>query len=82
MPLYEYFCSDCRALFDQLRTMGNADDPLTCPDCNGHHTTRTVSNFFTSSGTHNTSTEAVIARNNAGGGSCCGGMCCSGHSTN
>ena len=32
MPVYEFRCSTCHAVFDERRTMAEADAPATCPD--------------------------------------------------
>ena len=45
MPLYEYKCLDCETLFDALRGMSEADDPITCPQCGGEETQRVISLF-------------------------------------
>ena len=34
MPVYEFRCSTCDAVFDERRPMTDADAPATCPD--GH----------------------------------------------
>jgi putative FmdB family regulatory protein len=34
VPLYEFRCSTCEAVFDDRRSMAEADAPATCPD--GH----------------------------------------------
>jgi putative FmdB family regulatory protein len=34
VPVYEFRCSTCHAVFDKRRTMAEADAPATCPD--GH----------------------------------------------
>jgi len=34
VPVYEFRCSTCHALFDERRPMADADAPATCPD--GH----------------------------------------------
>jgi putative FmdB family regulatory protein len=31
MPLYEYRCRTCEAVYDLRRTMADADAPATCP---------------------------------------------------
>ena len=81
MPLYEYFCSDCRTRFDKLRPMASADDPIPCPDCSEKHTMRALSTFFSASAEGNSS--AVPVRGNGSSEGCCGGMCaCSGRSPN
>ncbi|MGH2592532.1 MAG: FmdB family zinc ribbon protein [Anaerolineae bacterium] len=74
MPVYEYFCSDCRTKFDALRPMAEADQTITCEECGGTHTTRVLS-VFAVMGSDGASLMA-----SAGGGCGCGGACaCSGH---
>lgn len=45
MPLYEYLCSNCQARFEVLRTLGQADDPASCPHCHSSETRRLISIF-------------------------------------
>ena len=33
MPLYEYFCASCNGIFEELRPMREASDPVPCPEC-------------------------------------------------
>ena len=33
MPLYEYFCEPCNGIFEELRPMREATEPVPCPDC-------------------------------------------------
>jgi len=33
MPLYEYFCQPCNGIFEELRPMSEATDPVPCPEC-------------------------------------------------
>jgi putative FmdB family regulatory protein len=33
MPLYEYFCAGCNGIFEELRPMREATDPVPCPQC-------------------------------------------------
>lgn len=33
MPLYEYFCSPCNGIFEELRPMREATEPVPCPQC-------------------------------------------------
>lgn len=33
MPLYEYFCEPCNGIFEELRPMREASDPVPCPQC-------------------------------------------------
>ncbi|UCD98768.1 MAG: zinc ribbon domain-containing protein [Chloroflexota bacterium] len=46
MPLYEYVCLDCRAQFDALRSIKDADAPIACQNCQGENTSRMLSLFF------------------------------------
>ena len=43
MPLYEYICDDCDERFDALRSIADADTPISCPQCGGEHTRRAIS---------------------------------------
>ena len=75
MPLYEYYCSDCRTTFDALRSMDKADTPIACAECEGEHTARVLSVFFARSEGKSAATT---------GGGCAGGngACGCGHSHN
>lgn len=33
MPLYEYYCDDCEGIFEALRPIREASDPVPCPVC-------------------------------------------------
>lgn len=33
MPLYEYFCQPCNGIFEELRPMREATEPVPCPQC-------------------------------------------------
>jgi len=33
MPLYEYFCQSCNGIFEELRPIREATDPVPCPQC-------------------------------------------------
>lgn len=33
MPLYEYYCQPCNGIFEELRPMREATDPVPCPQC-------------------------------------------------
>ncbi|MBI2764987.1 MAG: zinc ribbon domain-containing protein [Chloroflexi bacterium] len=33
MPLYEYFCEPCNGVFEELRPMREASEPVPCPEC-------------------------------------------------
>jgi putative FmdB family regulatory protein len=69
MPIYEYTCLDCQVSFEVIRSIKEADAPLTCPNCQGGQVKRQISLFNATSG----------GRSIAGGGSCntCSGGTCS-----
>jgi len=70
MPLYEYHCSDCQSMFETLRPMSKADDPIQCARCGSEHTSRVLSVFAT------IGTERGTASSASGGcGGCSGGDC-------
>lgn len=33
MPLYEYYCQPCNGIFEELRPMREASEPVPCPEC-------------------------------------------------
>ena len=68
MPLYEYRCVEDGSLITELRSMAEADDPVTDPEGKGRSFERVQSLF---------SVDAVAASrpSQSGGGGCCGGGC-------
>ena len=44
MPIYEYHCAACGAIFESIRAVSRADDPIECKSC-GQPATRQLSNF-------------------------------------
>jgi putative FmdB family regulatory protein len=69
MPIYEYYCQDCQAEFEALRSIQEADAPISCSKCKGEHTARKISKFFAQSGGR------VLTGGNGGCSSCSGGTC-------
>ncbi len=49
MPLYEYLCRHCEGIFEALRPMREAADPVPCPECDrdGERIMPTSFNAFT-----------------------------------
>jgi len=76
MPIYEYLCKDCGERFEMVRTMKDADKPISCKTCQGNQTQRTLSVFYAQSGSK------VIAGGSSGGCAGCGGGNCSSCSSN
>lgn len=33
MPIYEYYCEPCNGIFEELRPMREASEPVPCPEC-------------------------------------------------
>jgi putative FmdB family regulatory protein len=75
MPSYEFYCSDCRARFEVLRSMADADAPLQCSTCGrSQHVNRVISTFAVVSSVRGGGSAELQAGPPAGGG-CCGGAC-------
>ncbi len=49
MPIYEYWCPQCRREFELTRPMSEADKPATCPQCGGQ-AQKLVSGFASTAG--------------------------------
>jgi putative FmdB family regulatory protein len=45
MPLYEYRCEQCGAVFEELRRISEADRETECPRCHAAVTARLFSTF-------------------------------------
>jgi len=71
MPVYEYYCRDCKTKFEALRPMSKADAPIACKQCEGKHTRRMLSQFAAHSG------GKAVAGTGGGGCASCGGGSCS-----
>jgi putative FmdB family regulatory protein len=74
MPLYEYYCPECKDTFEALRSTPEADAPVACPSCRQVSTQRILSLFARSVNT------SVSALETAPMGGCgCGGGACGCH---
>ncbi len=67
MPIYEYWCPECKSSFEKLRPMNGKDSEVVCPRCSS-----SVKKML--------SVVAVVGRNvegesYSGGGCGCGGGC-------
>jgi len=75
MPIYEYWCTECRQSFEKLRAIGSKDSEVSCPRC-GAPVKRMVSVVAALS----LSREGAGEMRASGGGGCaCGGNCGCGH---
>ncbi|MBK6735097.1 MAG: zinc ribbon domain-containing protein [bacterium] len=62
MPLYEFTCTKCGKVFEELLSLAELEaGDLECPTCGAREVTRDLSTFATSGG--------------EGGGGCRGGGC-------
>jgi putative FmdB family regulatory protein len=74
MPLYEYYCSDCKSKFELLVSHQHADD-VVCMKCRSEKVRRLLSVFATASNGGEDS--AFDDMDFSAGGSCgCGGGSC------
>ena len=79
MPLYEYFCPDCRTKFTALRSIKEADVVIACENCERERSSRVLSTFAIH-GKSGGSAVAEMDTASSGGGYACGGACGCGHS--
>ncbi len=74
MPVYEYYCLDCRKVFEALRPMSQANEPIRCRACESAKTRRSLSLFAAQTASDGEGYRAL------GGGCACGGACTCGPS--
>jgi putative FmdB family regulatory protein len=77
MPIYEYFCPECRAPFEKLRPMQSNDSEVTCPRCGSP-----VKRMLSVVAAVNRSSSGSDTYASSGGGCGCGGNCGCDHSHN
>lgn len=78
MPLYEYYCSDCKTKFELLVSHQHADD-MVCMKCHSEHVRRLLS-VFSMAGKMGEHGEYGDFDSSAEGGSCgCGSDECGCH---
>lgn len=78
MPLYEYYCSDCKTKFELLVSHQHADD-MVCTKCRSEHVRRLLS-VFSMAGKMGEYGEYGDFDSSSEGGSCgCGGDECGCH---
>jgi putative FmdB family regulatory protein len=76
MPLYEYYCSDCRTKFEMLVNYALADD-VACMKCRSNKVRRLLSVFASPRGSsgEDAGYEEIGASNMGGSCGCGGGTC-------
>lgn len=70
MPLYEYYCSDCKATFELLVSHKHADD-IVCTKCYGENVRRLLSVFASQRASGEEGSYEDM--DSSMGGGCCGG---------
>lgn len=72
MPMYEYYCKDCKESFELIVSYQHADDVI-CAKCHGEKVRRKLSLFATS---HGNEGDFDYSDSTPPAGSCaCGGNC-------
>ncbi len=61
MPIYEYECKKCGAVYEMLRSMSADDKDIACPECGKKKQAKKLISSFSSTG------------DSPSGGSSCGG---------
>ncbi len=85
MPLYEYYCSDCRGKFETLISYQASLGEIECAKCHGTHVRKLISVVARSRGNGAEGDYGDYDSYDAGdnydaGGCSCGGACsCGGH---
>jgi putative FmdB family regulatory protein len=81
MPLYEYYCKDCRTKFELLTTYTESEVDVECARCHGAHVRKLISVFARSrpaggdlGGDFADASDDFGDAGEAGEG-CCGGSC-------
>mgnify|MGYP001765757964 CR=1 FL=1 len=71
MPLYEYKCGKCAAVFEQL-VRSSTDKPKACPKCGGKKLEKQLSSFSASVHEHSSlpCSSGACSPNSCAGGSC------------
>ena len=73
MPLYEYRCNDCRAVYEVLRPMAERELAAVCPSCESRASMPLISRVAVHAGSDAAASSEFAP--SAGGGGCCGGSC-------
>ncbi len=64
VPIYEYYCPECKVEFEKLVKLSESNALQDCPECGGRHTQKKLSAFATSG----TSTSKSVSASSCGGG--------------
>jgi len=85
MPLFEYYCADCRAKFELLTPFKQADTNIACQKCQSPRVRRLLSVFAAHRGGDGEFNDGYHwsgpSDTSSMSGGCCGGSCgCGSHS--
>jgi putative FmdB family regulatory protein len=72
MPLYEYRCNDCSAVYELLRPMADREVAAVCPSCESRASMPLISRVAVHAGS---GSDESPSASGGGGGGCCGGSC-------
>jgi putative FmdB family regulatory protein len=75
MPLYEYRCNDCSAVFELLRPMADREIAAVCPGCESRASMPLISRVAVHAASGASEGPSTAAGGGGGGGGCCGGSC-------
>jgi len=78
MPLYEYYCADCRGKFEMLTSFEASEGDVVCTKCHGERVRKLFSVFASpraDSGTDNGFGAGDEYGDDFDGGCSCGGAC-------
>ncbi len=78
MPLYEYYCSDCKSKFELLVSHQHADD-VVCTRCHGEKVRRLLSTFAFTGRASEFGNYDDFESSSEGGSCACGGGSCGCH---
>ncbi|HLY32737.1 MAG TPA: zinc ribbon domain-containing protein [Ktedonobacterales bacterium] len=85
MPLYEYYCADCRGKFETLISYQASLGDVACSKCHGTHVRKLISVVARSRaagsdyGDYDTGTDSDDFAGESGGCACGGACNCGGH---
>lgn len=68
MPIYEYKCQHCHAVFEAIRSFSQADTPIRCKNCGLEDCNRMISRF-------NAHGESINSSSRGSCGSCSSHSC-------
>ena len=76
MPIYEYVCSNCKSVFEQMRPLSQCGQPADCPKCH-KPAKRKMSSFSALSTNHAGVPTTVAGTSSSSCSSCSSGNCSS-----